>query len=133
MGIKERFKEFIAYKRLTQRRFQASIGVSSSYVNGITDGIGAEVLRKLSITYPELNTDWLLTGEGEMLNPPSDNPTNQSISGHHGTSVAGNGNKVNATSALEKALEGLMEQQKITIKAQEQIDRLLALLEKNNR
>lgn len=69
MDIKERFKKFIAYKRLSQRRFQASIGVSSSYINGITDGIGAEVLRKISIEYPELNTDWLLTGNGEMLNP----------------------------------------------------------------
>lgn len=69
MDIKERFKKFIAYKRLSQRRFQASIGVSSSYINGITDGIGAEVLRKVSIEYPELNTDWLLTGNGEMLNP----------------------------------------------------------------
>ncbi len=130
MGIKERFKEFIAYKRLTQRRFQASIGVSSSYVNGITDGIGAGVLRKLSITYPELNTDWLLTGEGEMLNHPSDKTANQSISGHHGTSVAGNGNNVNTTSALEKALESLMEQQRLTAKAQEQVDRLLSLMER---
>lgn len=69
MDIKERFKKFIAYKRLSQRRFQASIGVSSSYINGITDGIGAEVLRKVSIEYPELNTDWLLTGNGEMLDP----------------------------------------------------------------
>lgn len=69
MGVKERFKEFIAYKRLTQRRFQASIGVSSAYINSITDGIGADVLRKVSIEYPELNTDWLLTGEGEMLRP----------------------------------------------------------------
>lgn len=130
MDIKDRFKEFIAYKRLTQRRFQASIGVSSSYINGITDGIGAEVLRKVSITYPELNTDWLLTGEGEMLNTSGALPSNQSVSDRHGTSVAGNGNNVNATSALEKALESLMEQQRITVKAQEQIDRLLALLEK---
>lgn len=69
MGIKERFKEFIAYKKLTQRRFQASIGVSSAYINSITDGIGADVLRRVSIAYPELNTNWLLTGDGDMLNP----------------------------------------------------------------
>jgi hypothetical protein len=130
MNIKDRFLEFIAYKRLTQRRFQASIGVSSSYIRNISSGIGADVLSRISKNYPELNTDWLLTGEGEMLNPSSDKTVNQSISGHHGTSVAGNGNNVNATSALERALESLIEQQKLTAKAQEQVDRLLSLMEK---
>ena len=124
--MKERFKAFIAYKKLSQRRFQASIGVSSSYINGITDGIGADVLRKISISYPELNTDWLLTGNGEMLNHSNNNAT----SDRYGTSVAGNGNTVNTTSALERALESLMEQQKLTAKAQEQVDRLLSLMEK---
>ena len=52
------------------------------------------------------------------------------FSNHHGTSVAGNGNNVNTTSALEKALESLMEQQRLTAKAQEQVDRLLSLMER---
>jgi len=37
---------------------------------------------------------------------------------------------VNTTSALEKALESLMEQQRLTAKAQEQVDRLLSLMER---
>ena len=40
------------------------------------------------------------------------------------------GNNVNTTSALEKALESLMEQQRLTAKAQEQVDRLLSLMER---
>lgn len=76
MDIKDRFLKFIAYKRLTQRRFQASIGVSSSYIRNITSGIGADVLSRISKNYPELNTDWLLSGEGEMIHrsPSFSNP-----------------------------------------------------------
>jgi transcriptional regulator with XRE-family HTH domain len=133
MDVKERLMKFIAQKGLTNSEFERISGLSNSYVSKIRTSVGKLGSMNIQRAFPELNMNWLLTGEGEMLNPPSDNPTNQSISGHHGTSVAGNGNNVNATSALEKALEGLMEQQKITIKAQEQIDRLLALLEKNNR
>lgn len=132
MDVKERLMKFIAQKGLTNSEFERISGLSNSYVSKIRTSVGKLGSMNIQRAFPELNMNWLLTGEGEMLNPPSDNPTNQSISGHHGTSVAGNGNNVNATSALEKALEGLMEQQKITIKAQEQIDRLLALLEKNN-
>ena len=119
MGIKERFKEFIAYKRLTQRRFQASIGVSSAYINSITDGIGADVLRKVSIEYPELNTDWLLTGEGEMLNSaPSSGITQHQNGGSNNSQTLTPGQ-----SDVSKFIELLQ-------KKDEQIDRLLTLLER---
>lgn len=67
MGIKERFLEFISYKGLSKRKFQESVGVSNSYIQNISSGISAEVLYRIANTYPELNTDWLLTGDGDML------------------------------------------------------------------
>lgn len=69
MDIKDRFARFIEYKKLSKRKFQESIGVSNSYIQNIASGIGAEVLSRISKTYPDLNTDWLLTGEGDMLKP----------------------------------------------------------------
>lgn len=93
----------------------------------LKNSVGKRGLLDIQRKFPELNTDWLLTGEGEMLNDTSSYIVN---SDHHGTSVAGNGNNVNTTSALEKALESLMEQQRLTAKAQEQVDRLLSLMER---
>lgn len=67
MNIQDRFNEFISYKRLSKRKFQLSIGVSNSYIQNIVNNISDDVLNRISDTYPELNTDWLLNGRGEML------------------------------------------------------------------
>lgn len=146
MNVKDRLLFFITQKGMKISEFERLSGLSNSYVAKMRTSVGKLGIMNIQRTFPELNIDWLLTGEGEMLNPSGGSPVNQSVSDRHGTSVAGNGNNVNATSALEKALESfveqqkitakaqesLVEQQKITAKAQEQIDRLLALLEKRN-
>lgn len=67
MEIKERFDTFIRHKGLSRRKFQDAIGVSNSYIQNISKGISSDVLNRISIQYPELNTNWLLTGIGEML------------------------------------------------------------------
>ena len=48
------------------------IGVSETYVNSIRTSIQPEKLIKMTHTFPDLNPEWLLTGDGEML---KDNPT----------------------------------------------------------
>ena len=67
-NLKQRLIEFIKYKDLSQQKFETRCGLSNGYVNNITKGIGAEKLADISRQFPELNTDWLLTGAGEMLN-----------------------------------------------------------------
>lgn len=67
MDIKERFDAFIAYKGLSRRKFQEAIDVSNSYIQNISKGISSKILNSISIQYPELNKEWLLTGMGEML------------------------------------------------------------------
>lgn len=68
-SLKQRLVSFIYYKRLSQKKFEDSIGVSNGYVNSISKGIGADKLERICIKYPELNRKWLLYGQGEMLNP----------------------------------------------------------------
>lgn len=67
-AIKQRLIQFIKFKDLSQQKFETRCGLSNGYVNNITKGIGAEKLADISRQFPELNTDWLLTGAGEMLN-----------------------------------------------------------------
>ncbi len=67
MNVKSRLLEFVAYTQMSKRKFQEKIGVSNSYIQNISESIGADVMNRISIQYPELNITWLLTGEGEML------------------------------------------------------------------
>ena len=66
--VKQRLIHFIKYKNISQRKFESIIGVSNGFINNISKSIGAEKMHRIESAYPELNTAWLLTGEGEMLN-----------------------------------------------------------------
>ena len=68
-GVKERLVSFLKYKRMSQAKFQDSIGASNGYVNSIRQSIQPDKLEKIAQLYPELNISWLLIGGlgGEML------------------------------------------------------------------
>lgn len=67
MELKERIKFFLKESGISQRKFEIAIGKSNGYVNNIVKTISVDVLNSISKAYPDLNTDWLMTGEGEML------------------------------------------------------------------
>lgn len=67
MGVKERILQFINYKGITIQTFELSTGLSNGAVSKMGDGTRRSTLEKISNYYPELNTNWLLTGVGEML------------------------------------------------------------------
>lgn len=71
MSVKERIIEFIKYKNIGQAAFEKSVGLSNGYVNNIRKSIQPDKVQKIALKYPELNTGWLMTGNGEMLNPSS--------------------------------------------------------------
>lgn len=67
MSVKERLKEYLYSKNISIRQFTIAIGVSPSYVNNINKSIQPDKIDSITNRYPDLNTGWLLTGEGEML------------------------------------------------------------------
>jgi phage repressor protein C with HTH and peptisase S24 domain len=67
--VKDRLLRFIEYKRLSKNRFERICGLSARYVSNISVSIQPDKVLKISEKFPELNTGWLLTGEGEMLKP----------------------------------------------------------------
>lgn len=78
--IKERLIEFLSYKGIGQIKFAEAAGLSRGFVNILGDGISSKSLNKISQSFPELNTLWLTSGEGEMLNTgKTDAPTSQII------------------------------------------------------
>lgn len=65
--VKDRLLEFLQYKGLSQSRFEKFCGLANGYVNNIRRSVSPDKLQQISLQFPDLNTGWLLTGEGEML------------------------------------------------------------------
>lgn len=65
--IKDRIKSYIAHKEISQREFERRIKKSNGYVNNIVNTISADVINDISKEFDDLNINWLITGEGDML------------------------------------------------------------------
>ena len=118
--VKERLSSYLKTKKISQSEFGRTIGVSSAYVSSIRKSIDKDKLRLIQEAYPDLSIDWLLYGEGEML---------LSVSQSNASNMQIGQNSYNSSTALEKALDEIAEQRKLTTKSQEQIDRLLGIIE----
>lgn len=68
MGLKERIIQFIEYKGISVQRFEKEVGLSNAAVSKMGDNTRRATIDKISNCFPDLNPNWLLTGEGEMLN-----------------------------------------------------------------
>lgn len=68
MSVKDRIKQFADYVDISYRDLSVQMGASAGYINSISRSIQPDKLSRLSAQYPQLNTNWLLTGNGEMLN-----------------------------------------------------------------
>lgn len=132
----ERFDKYMTFKGLNDNKVTVDLGLSNGTIGkSRKDGrdLSDRVIEQILNFYTDLNKVWLLTGEGEMLNKN----IHQEAKGDNNTQVAGNGNNVNVTTT--SLLEELAAQRKLTekaqeqlSKAQEQIDRLLSIIEKLN-
>ena len=126
--VKERLIKYLKNRKVGQNKFERMAGISNGYISHLKTSPSIDILMKILDAAPDLNQAWLLTGEGEMLLPQKESTSIMDNS----TSVAGNSNQVNATSTLDKALDEIAAQRRLVEKAQEQIDRLITLLERNN-
>ncbi|MBQ7212122.1 MAG: hypothetical protein IJS19_05605 [Muribaculaceae bacterium] len=112
------------------KTFEEKCGLSSGYVASMRKGFGREKLNNVLIAYPQLNKDWLLTGEGEMIIAESSQvvrgDNNNQITGGQGSIV------VDASNRLidEMAAQRQMFSDLITEKDR-QINKLLQLLSKD--
>ena len=66
-SIRDRMKLFLKEIKISEGVFEESVGLSKGYVSNIGDTIRNTSLSKIKSKYKNLNTTWLITGEGEML------------------------------------------------------------------
>lgn len=69
--MKERLLKFLEYLGIGQLKFEMKTGLSRGFVNKVADNITLKSVNKICEAYPQLNRNWLLTGEGSMLNNES--------------------------------------------------------------
>lgn len=67
MNVNSRILEFVSAKGLSVAEFERLCGLSNGYVRKVKDSLGKRGLTDILRKFPELNSDWLLTGEGDMF------------------------------------------------------------------
>ena len=101
-NIKERVLYFTDYKGFAKEKFFEELGVTYGNFKGKAKekALSSDVLAKIVSKYPELNPEWLLTGEGEMLkseNTSTETSKEESVKGIplvNATAIGGYGNNV---------------------------------------
>ncbi len=67
--LQERLKVFITSLDSSVLAFENKCGMAPGTVNKMSDKSRPKTLEKIHKQFPQLNMEWLQTGEGEMLNP----------------------------------------------------------------
>lgn len=67
MTVEDRIRAYCSYKRISIRQFEIQANLSNGYVSSMRKGLGISKLENVLNAFPDINRDWLLYGEGEML------------------------------------------------------------------
>lgn len=70
--VKERIYSFIRHMGIPVAFFEQKCGLSNGYVSSMRKGFGMEKLERVLKEFPQLNRNWLLFGEGNMLQGASE-------------------------------------------------------------
>ncbi len=77
--VKGRLLLFLKEKRLSQTEFGRILGVAPTYIGAMRKSLSADKVNKLTRAFPDLNRDWILYGEGEMLKEPAEEEVPQNV------------------------------------------------------
>jgi len=75
--MRERIQKIIDAEKITAAEFADMIGVQRSNVSHVLNGRnnpGFSFIQKILETFPNVNSRWLLTGEGELYNNNKNTP-----------------------------------------------------------
>lgn len=73
--MKERLYQILTKKKLSPAKFASKIGVSSSSISHILSGRnkpGADFFTNVAEEFPDINLNWLFTGQGPWSNNPEE-------------------------------------------------------------
>ena len=65
--VRNRLLEFLEYKGLEKSVFERMCGLANGFVDKTNARMRRTSLKSISNTFPELNTNWLMSGDGNMI------------------------------------------------------------------
>ena len=65
--MKDRLLAFIESKGVSVRKFEQQCGLGPTYVAHLPARMSSQKLSQIRSVYPDLNPQWLLYGDGDML------------------------------------------------------------------
>lgn len=71
-GIQNRMATFLERIGLTAEQFEKQVGLGGGFVSRLSGNVRKSSLLKITLCYPNLNTNWLLSGIGEMFHETKD-------------------------------------------------------------
>lgn len=89
---------------MTQKAFEERCNMSNGYVANIRKGIGSDKLLNIAQEFPELNREWLLYGEGEMLKQSQPSVTQNNYNGNNNF-VVGTGNMLQCGNCTNEVVD----------------------------
>lgn len=126
--------EVLNYTKMNAKQLSEAIGcagagwlyevLNPNRPNGLSKSKAGEIVA----AFPEISLSYLLTGEGTLIKTDKAENIQQNINSSH---ITQNGN-VETSANMDKLINVLAEQSQQVTKAQEQIDRLITLLERNS-
>lgn len=128
--LKDLIKELKRQRKiLNQAELAQLAGISRTQFSELVTGsrkISDKAIHKISSTFPEINEEWLRTGQGEMLK-------NSASAGNNSMSIAGDeikGNKitVNNDNTIALLVAEMAAQRRLTEKVLEQNSELIAII-----
>lgn len=118
MTTVEKILKYLDSKGISKREFYRLTGISNGFLDK-TKNIGSDNLAKIFSIYKDLNRDWLLMDEGDMIvQPQTPYPQNIKVNSVHEANVDYNLQHKECTSCMEK--DKTIRTQQITIEALQQ-------------
>ncbi len=70
LSAAQRLREFVAYLQISFSKFALTLGTSQAAISPIINckrPLTSSMIARIKLHYPQLNDNWLATGEGEMI------------------------------------------------------------------
>lgn len=132
VDIGKSLRQYFDNQGITQQSIANTMNVSKAYVNRLFTGkakFGKETAEKWSNQFG-LQKSWLLTGEGPMLAPTTDDSSlaGSVVNGPHSSQAVGNGARAVNDEGVRECLEIMRKQQESISKLVETVSRLTKII-----
>lgn len=117
-------------KVYSQAEFAEIVGISRTQFSEIVTGkriLSDKAIHKIISAIPEINEEWLRTGEGEMLRSNTSTASGGSVS-IAGEEIKENNIKVNSDATIAQLIAEVAAQRRVTEKVLEQNSELIAII-----